>query len=714
MPLRSTGFRVRGLFLAAAWTWTSASAQTPSVSGVLGPAGGLPPAGGVGAVGTATSFPPTGAAGAAGLPSGNGPLPGAPGGPGAPGLPSGGPGGPGPGPGPGGPYRIVVGQVDSSGFPETGFTDDLAKLAAESANLAVSGGSPIWKSTADEMERLAGYRPPAPTGPDGEGPVKVLALLSDGEDTADEPIRPQMRRIRQAALSSGSMVVTMGYGDVFEWPMRRVARRTGGFFVPGVDQNVEGALGAVIDGARKTYCLSYRSPHTDVVNETATVVIRISGSRGEAPYALPFVLPEDSRNLVLFFPVTDRVAAPEDPSPPPVLEATFTLQERDASEWAARGRPDRPERQVVVPVAETDWFLVPEPPMPGGKGAPPPPPPGAAGMPPPQPPGTGRPPGMWSGFLVKVPDALLRVPTEAMNLDDTVAPTQRFRVSVKPAPGAQGSRNVAAAGRLSVQDRTPPVVRVRVFNQDGTPPQMVRILEAAPDQDPALVPEGEADDERVRIPGPGAKTARVAAEVVEPGSPSRGFVAESPTWTPDLSAGQTRDSPWILLWAGARARLEVVALDNHEGLSESLHPADRDVFSPAAQGSQGEPLYADPDRHDLPDPGDSPPLPFLPHRPRRELETSLRVAGITWWIEAPGDPRDRNQGIEFLSQLGYTYPDRAVLGSDPDDPPSLRTLCVLAQDGAGNQTRLRIPIYVEDLEFSARRIRTESMRAGVD
>lgn len=572
-------------------------------------------------------------------------------------------------------------------FPETGFTEDLAMLSTRSATLEVGTGSPVWRNVAEETERLAAYQPtPAPGGAADEV-VRVLALVADGTETTDEPPETNMLRIRAAALAAGVRVVTLGYGQVFEEPMQKVAGLTDGLFVNGVDQNVGPALSAVVDGASRTYCLRYRSPHTDVVNEVASLALTIGGSRGEAPYNLPFLVPEDTRQVDAFFAVPARVAAVGDPTPPPALEATLTLVEADGSPWEARGRPERPQRQAVVPVAPQDWTLVPEASSAAASGG-------------------------WSGFVVRVPAELLRVPTEFLDPADTAAPVPHFRIAVGPAAGTAPGRRIVVTGLLSVQDRTAPAVRVRLFTDDGAAPQWVRVVEAPADRDPGFVRQARVQDETARTPGPGDK--RVQASMrgrAADGSESR-VTRDEVDGSIELAphTGEAR----LLLWARSRARLEVLALDNFAEVAGSFETSDADVFLAGAVGAGGEPRYADPERGRLPNPGETPAAPFLPWRTRSELEGSARQAGVTWWVEAPGDPADPERQVEHREYLAYYYSDRRARRGAPEDGSALRVLRVRAQDGAGNVTDLRIPLRVEELGFSPRLVALAMERADVD
>lgn len=607
------------------------------------------------------------------------------------------------------------------------------QFATDAAGIDVGSpclGSPIYNSMTEELRRLASYQA------DNPDLVRGLVTFADFKDT--EPDRERQELIAEAQKHDVT-IVNLGFGRVRLNGRKGVietSQAAGGTFMQGASGNVTKALEMTFSGLAVTYCLQYDSPHPDDVNTPAEVTISAGSRAGKARFPLPFVIPEDTPGVEMIFPLTtlqyDKLTA--DGGPPPT-EVTFAYRDYDenADEFVDVDDPgDGAERDLgqdyslTVPVDPSTWFI--------DRGDPDDPLDDEAYF-------------KVNGLADQARfDSLFTVPTEYVdisgggNAGQLIERVKHFQARVRFNPASPtATKPYPSNPRVSIQDRTPPHVFLRVAPQDGAPPFEVRMLEDGFNVDPQILDPGDlANPPALAQASPGQKRhfARFSARTSE-GAPFDGVTrgvqvfpeSDDPAAHPVQSLDLDTRAPFndtIYVAEKSRAQVLVLARDNYATLEEGVPdaqtreqafdtepPGDLDDFGPAH--ARFPPEGPDADLNALQ-------APYLPKRTLEEMRNDRRLAGVTWWLESE-DPNDRFAGplgvlpprYEHLEEFVYPVNDEIVedelvssgvtlTGSD------LRSLHVYAQDGAGNVTYLVWPIFVAPADFAARSIQFTSQK----
>jgi hypothetical protein len=517
---------------------------------------------------------------------------------------------------------------------------------------------------------------------------------------------------------------------VFDLDEETGSYNAGGFIQNG-SQDTLRALKAVYDGLGYTYCLRYRTPFPNAFNEIVDTELRIiepgtgAISKARARYSLPLVVPEDTPDVRVFLPLTERQHSQ-------ATERDDTVIQVGVRFLPAADRADGlgPERFLPEPFEVPSSVLVDDPDL--GKG-------------------------FWlrSSELGEGWSRLFRVPTEYVRVeggDPDAAPrlldVSRYELDVRIVSGATEGLGKPYEGVpvITVQDRTPPHVFVRLHPGTGARPLRLVVREDGTDSDPrplaAGIPEapgGRLDSAAVAPPGVGAKRALADVEWVSPGGEAFEVQVTGQRWAGDPAAPgelppsalvdppgtaadrRVLDAPGhvvggITVETGVRVLLEVFARDNFAVLDRvpTGDPVDGRAFLDPEPDDPAGPIHArfDAGRAEAQGPEVQP--PFLPLVPRGELLADPRRVGVTWWIES-ADPQDRFDALEGIREFQYAADDAVVqfelvAGGAPRPPIPLRRLEVLAQDGQGNTTRVTVPIFVVPAGFRVETISSETER----
>lgn len=613
----------------------------------------------------------------------------------------------------------------------------LMQLAQIAQQLPRGGGSPIWNGMKNEANLLSLH------DPQNSRLQRVLVTLTDGQD--NESGGQDVQQLLQFAQQSGLTLVNLGYGQTNDMGLATLAQMSGGVYVSGVNQNIDQVLIAILGGMRKTYCLTYESPHPNLVNEPALVNVVTQGSSGQGVFPLPFVIPEDSSQVKLFVPMTEytykALSQGKDFSSSPLFAATTaSLVGADGAAW----KPGKTDKGMIGPdraftefqFYATEWTE-------GTKDQP------LSG---------------WGFYLTSDKEEwtrMYKVPTDWVNLKadektQVVTGVSHWELAANleepTAPqntgGSRAARSYPVRVRLSVQDRTPPHLLVRARPMDGGAQMELRVLPQAVDEDPQIM---QAYGDRptyamAQSPGQGNKLARAVyswrdaeGRAVEGDLPAQlwglwddqqepVFTGTDPV-TGAVTTAMKGDAhgvftTGITMKAGSRMLFEVAARDNFALLEQSSLDADKLAFDvpatavPLADGqSREEPVHA---QFDLSLPEAEPFAEKAPFLPFMKLEDQKKdenrgKPGVTWWIESK-DERDRNAGIEGITEVQYQLHDEVIrpgLGQvvvGPDEP--LRILKVRAQDGQGNFTVVDLPIRVLPNGFNARTLDWKTRRVA--
>lgn len=594
-------------------------------------------------------------------------------------------------------------------------------------------GSPIFESMMEELSWLVDYQR-------GDASLRrVLVAFADFRDTEG---RSDKRAMIDALEANGDVeVVGLGFGRVHQRKVREVfdldpdtgSFRRGGFIQNGSADTLK-ALHAVYDGLGYTYCLTYRTPFPNRFNEVVDVGIAFTEpgtgavSRAKARYTLPLVVPEDADDVRVFLPLTydQYEAATSDPAATTILVRPRFVPDPDAAPGLGPERPDHPELQApgTAVVEHPDLSY-----------------------------------GVWlrAAELGDGWPALFEVPTEYVRVDpdDPGAPrlldASRYELDVLIRTPASLGDGTPYKGTpiVTVQDRTPPHLFVRLAPSDGRRPHELTVREAVSDQDPTPldpavpVPADQRLDSAAVTPGgSGAKRARVdlawidlegaefqatldgqAWSELPPGEVAGREVSAftDPAGTP---AAQRVFAPpdhvegGLSVGAGVRVQVTVLARDNYAILDQvpSTHPIDSRAFADPEPAAPTGPVHARFDRNRPEAQGTAPEPPFLPVATIDELRADPTRAGVAWWIQS-ADDRDRFAGQPSIQSFQYPKDDTAVLVDLAREgvvtPPfPLRTFEVHAQDGQGNVTRTTLPLFVTPTSFDAQRIETRTGRGN--
>jgi hypothetical protein len=593
-------------------------------------------------------------------------------------------------------------------------------------------GSPIFESMIEELGWLVDYRR-------GDNELRrVLVAFADFRDTEG---RSAKRAMIDALEANGDVqVVGLGFGRVDKRKVKQVfgldeetdSYRRGGFIQNG-SEDVFKALRAVYDGLGYTYCLTYTTPFPNRFNEVVDVGIEFTEpgigavSRAKARYALPLVVPEDNDDVRVFLPLAyeQYEAATQDDGD----NTTIVVRPRfipDPEAVVGKGPPrDVPEELQAPGTAVVDHTDL--------------------GF------------GVWlrESELGEDWPALFEVPTEYVRVDpdDPGAPrlldASRFELDVLIRTPASLGDGTPYKGTpiVTVQDRTPPHVFVRLAPSDGRRPHQLTVREDQADRDPmpldSAVPvpaDGRLDSAAVMPTGSGGKRARVDLRWVDTegaefdatlldqrwskfpdgGGPGQEVAAfQDAAGTPATQQVFVPDDyvdGGLRVGAGVRVEVTVLARDNYARLDEvdSTHPVDGAAFSAPDPTAPDGPVHARFDQNRPEAQGTVPEAPFLPVATIEELRADPTRAGVAWWIQS-SDDRDRFANQPGIRTFQYPKDDIAVLADLAEEgvvvPPfPLRTFEVQAQDGQGNVTRTTIPLFVTPTGFDAQRIETQTGR----
>lgn len=604
------------------------------------------------------------------------------------------------------------GRYPDPSAPE-GYTDQLQDLQQVVQDIRGGGASPIWVNMDKELTELLGY---LPTDKDYK---RVLATLTDGNNNVDEGA---IDSLLTNAQRGGAQLFNLAYGSPNSPPLQGIADASGGAYMPGAEDNITKALTSLLASVRNTYCVRYSSPFGDRVNEPNTVTIDSGGTRDQAAYPLPFLIPEDTKNTTLFFPLTRwryELLAAGDPNNLPGVKASMVLRTADASpvRWEPESpdHPDRSYKSYEVAPGETRWVADT---------------------------GADR-----YGFEIPIPEEVLSIPTDFVDIITPPAPgeqlismvqhyivTAELVYSVDPTTGdtAQAGRQYPSATRLSVQDRTPPHVYARFRPQDGGPGLELQVREAGTfNMDTQLVDGTGLDDAAARQTGFGAKRARADYQWRDATGAAVEDQAEDQLWSdrdqfdpvqvlPGTLPGEV-SQVGITVPEQQRMAIEVLARDNFAVVGESTAEEDRYVWEIDQTGERtGVPLHAEFDRLRPEAQRDSIAAPFLPIVSRADLEGDRARAGVAWWVEKHYNDPDPSpyDDVESLPVLAFQQSDLDVLKMLQREgltlPPAgepVRTFNIRAQDGQGNVTRLRLPLVVGNTRFDPRLVEWRRARA---
>jgi hypothetical protein len=586
------------------------------------------------------------------------------------------------------------------------FSDELDDLEDVVKEIPAGGASPIWISMEEELDRTLAFKP------DETDYKRVLATLTDGQNNQANDALP---RLLKKAQLGGAQLFNLGYGAPNAPDLQRIADSSGGVFIPGADDDISKTLLNLLNSVRTTYCVKYRSPFGDKVNETAATTIKTGGTWDTAFYPLPFLIPEDSQDVKLFFPVTAwtyEAISGGDPSQLPEVKAKMYLRDNqpDPQAWEppSTDHPDRLFKDFEI--SQKEWIHVTDPLDPLKSRI---------------------------GFEIPVPVEVLSVPTDFVDLeqatssDQLISSVQHYLVTATlvypPDPSGNATvragRQYPSSTRLSIQDRTPPDLFLRLRRQASEVLQFQ--LREGPDinVDTGLVARWALTKEAALARGTGDKRAELEFQWVNPDQEVVQGLVSNQFWSQVEEFGTSPEKPGpdhpdvfltgIHIPELLRLSIEVLARDNFALAGDSTNPVDRDVWAADQLGVQTKkPLHAEFDSNrEEAQPGELR-TPFLPIKPRSELENRRNLAGVAWWIQSNYDESglvDNATRFESLPTMRFRISDEEILkhlqeaGSPP--PPAnepLRWLMVRAQDGQGNTTLVQLPLYVGDMHFQPR------------
>lgn len=598
-----------------------------------------------------------------------------------------------------------VEDVDSGA--SMAYTTGTPQAAEDFRQVGGGGRSPIWRSIDKELARLIAYDPTA-NGQE-EDAKRVLVNFTDGND--NESTGEEAQALLNKARRGGATIVNLGYAQQNSADLAAIAEASGGAYMEGLQGNIVNALQTILDGSRFTYCVEYDSPNTNVVNEPATVTVTGGSAVGSARYPLPFVIPEDSRDIELFMPVTSFAwDALQAGGPMPRVNVNISLRDEYGGEWQPEG-PDREFRSYQLELPPEAW----------------------------RPAEDNDPAGNW-GFYIKDyadPDRwadFFKVPTDFVDLNRepgelVVDQVDHYRIDASfILEGFEdgAGKEYPSATRLSVQDRTPPHVFLEIRPQDGGPVLEARLFEQQMDVDPEVFPDGIPSSSIVNAIGHGAKPAHLAWGWRDEEGQRQEGSTDSLAWsqyipgddgTPQAipaipgASGVLPVENGLYLDVGARAHIRLLARDNFANLDGSYSYDDREAFTQRDGDPEDGPIHARFDLQRREADEQRPEKPFLPLKDHAYLLDNRDEPGLTWWIESPNDPSDRNVGYERLQEVVYPYSDNEVRDQNPGIPAGpIRFLKVYAQDGQGNATALEIPIFVGQVGFTSRTLEMRSQR----
>lgn len=596
-------------------------------------------------------------------------------------------------------YPDVDAPVDQS------FTFELEDLGEVVKEIPAGGASPIWISMEEELDRTLAFKA------DETDYKRVLATLTDGQNNQ---YAEALDTLLQKAQLGGAQLFNLGYGSPNVPDLQRVADASGGVLIPGAEEDISKALLNLLNSVRTTYCVRYRSPFGNMVNEGATTIIESGSARDAARYPLPFVIPEDSQDVVLFFPVTDwtyQAISGGDPANLPKVEALMILRDDnpdDPQPWVPVSveSPDRPDllKNVPIDASQTRWIHE-----------------------------TGT-ENERIGFELPVPPIALSLPTDYVDLENAteeeqvISAVQHYLVTatlVYP-PDADGQaragRQYPSATRLSVQDRTPPHIHLKLRPQSGEMLTFTLREGKTVNQDPGFVARHLLTKEAALARGFGDKRAQLEYRWIDPEADEvHEGIAEDQLWSleEEFSGDPPEpgpDAPEVTL-VGVhipellRLGIEVLARDNFALLDEATGEDDREVWGIDQLGEREDapPLHAafDANREEAQYQDLRP--PFLPRQPRSELENNRNLAGVAWWIESNFPDIglvDNATRFESLPTIRFRASDEeimhrlAVAGQPvPPEGEPLRWFMIRAQDGQGNTSLVKLPLFVGDVRF---------------
>lgn len=609
------------------------------------------------------------------------------------------------------------GRYPDSGAAEK-YTDQLQDLQTVVQGIQGGGASPIWVNMNEELTQLLGHLP------EDKDYKRVLATLTDGNNNVDDEA---INTLLSSAQKGGAQLFNLAYGQPNDGPLQAIADSSGGAYLPGAENDITTALTSLLSSVRNTYCVRYTSPFGDRVNEPNTVTIDSGGTRDQAAYPLPFLIPEDTKNTTLFFPVTrwryELIAAGNpDPAAMPGVVANLTLRTADADPvaWQPPGfdMPDRAYKTYRVEAGETRWIAEPGPDEFSGR----------------------------YGFEIPIADPVLSIPTDFVDMltppqqgEQLISMVQHFLVTAElvyqdAASGgtAQAGRQYPSATRLSVQDRTPPHVLARFRPQDGGPGLEVQVREVGTfNQDTGLVDGSGPTDASARQPGFGAKRARTDfrwrdedGRAVSGEAPDQLWSERDPLDPLKVLPGSLPAevaSVGVTVPEQQRMAIEVLARDNFAVVGQSTAEQERDVWQFDQVGERdGVPLHAEFDPNRVEAQRDAIAPPYLPIVSRGDLEADRAIAGVAWWVAKNYQDPDPGpyDDVESLPVMVFQQSDAEVLrmldkaGITLDDPAKpVRTVEVRAQDGQGNVTLLSLPLVVGDTRFDPRLVEWKRARA---
>ena len=339
-----------------------------------------------------------------------------------------------------------------------------------------SGASPIFQSMHAEMQRLAAH--------DAEcGISKLLVSMTDfldnqgGEDDLLE--FANANDIFMANLLFGDPDLIDEYGG--RETADRLAENDRGVVVQNANLDPRQAFYDLHMGAARTYCLRYVTPFPERWNDTVRVTMtlpprenRWDESSARALYPLPIVVPEDTADVSVFFPISDliysRFATLGDK-----LEISGELELVDPYVGTT---PPRPGNAGITPLVFETFTGTPSDP---GPFFPPNPDVGAGLI-------LGFANGDFKSFEAGTMDTwneAFRVPTSPLAdlASGALMPVSSgthyaARVNLRHTDFTAGDCNITVGDAIvAVQDRTPPSVLVRLSPEQGQIPNELRIYE---------------------------------------------------------------------------------------------------------------------------------------------------------------------------------------------------------------------------------------------
>jgi hypothetical protein len=593
-------------------------------------------------------------------------------------------------------------------------------------------GRPIFTSMREELDRLAAYNP----RPDQQW---MLAAFSDFKDTTP---RSEEDALIAAIEASPATVVGLGFGNVHMGKVGRVfdiddegtAHR--GIFIRASETDPAGSLRKVYESAGRTYCVKYTSAFPNHYNEVVQLELRMQDpavagepglSRGYASYALPLVVPEDTRDVRIFLPMVDEQFATlrSDTTATGLVRVRYEDPRPDATvnPEPNRGTPFEINLDAAAVQAALDDLRATGGDEELGKG-------------------------IWlrDSELGSDWSELFRVPThyEPPDPDDsTSAPSilelPHYELDIEFTGTTIGDVPYESVPVLTVQDRTPPHLFVRLIPETGRPPGTIMVREETVDVDPNPLLTGLGPGDRGRLdsamvipPGVGPKLARADFEWSLGDGTEFGGTLTGQNWAvpdpadatalPIADLRDAADAPQALFGppnyvtgglevaAGVRVSVQVLARDNYAGLAGAAGAGSPDatVWTDRQVDDPAGPVDA---RFDINRPeaqaGSIAP-PFFPTRTRADLAADPGLHGVTWWVESFAD-RDRFAGFDGIEYFQYPTDDAEVMlalsNAGVVTPPfPVRLFHVYAQDGQGNSTAMTLPLIITGTSFQAMRV----------